>query len=343
MRTVVLASFVLAVSACSAAPVQPASEAPQAAASAPQASPQPRQQPLDERSVVRDELDRTVFEWSAQGALAIVIEADTGRVVVAAGRAAGADAPELVEAPLVTGSTLKPLTVAAALEAGTLTPDTPIDCATRSYPNGKLYDSGSNGVLTVRDSLAVSSNVGASRMLDTLGLARLQATYAKFHVFDASGTLPSIPDEKSLLAGAFAGGEVAPVSPLLLAAAYTVFYNDGVYHAPTKNGPAAPAERVVRSDTAATMKALLAYIVESPIGTGGPARVEGHKVAGKTGTAELEGGGYYASFVGAVVDVERPRVVLVGVLKPKEGGNGKTAAAPLFSRIAGRLLELSLP
>ncbi len=334
MRIAALATVAALATACSAAPAPSASTAP----AAPPVATSPTTPSIDERAIVRDELDRTLAEWSAEGALAILIEADTGRVVVAEGRAPGADAPELVEKPLVTGSTLKPLTVAAALEAGTVTPDTPIDCAARRYPEGYLHDSRSNGVLPVREALAVSSNVGASRILDSLGLARLQASFAKFHVFDPPGSIPTLPDEKGLRAGAFAGGEVAATSPLRLAAAYTVFYNDGVYHAPTLAEPAAPAERVLRPDTAATMKDLLAFIVESPIGTGGPAQVAGHKVAGKTGTAELSGGGYYASFVGAVTDVARPRVLLVGVLKPKDEGNGKTVAAPLFSRIATRLL-----
>lgn len=312
---------------CSSAPLPPP-EAPPAATTA--AAPR-------FASVLQAELDRAASEYAAAGALAVVLDARTGRVIASLGRAAGADAPALVGAARITGSTLKPLTWAAALEAGVLGPDTPLDCAPRSYPAGTLHDSRTNGTLSARDALAVSSNVAASRVLDLLGLTRLQATFERLHVFDAPGAVPPLPDETGLQAAMYAGGELGAATPLHLAAAYAALFDDGVYHAPTPDG-SAPGVRALRPETASAARELLLHTITSAEGTGGLAALPGHRVEGKTGTADLGDGTTYASFVGAVVDVEPRWVVLVGLVAPREGATGKTAAAPLFARIAGHLV-----
>jgi cell division protein FtsI/penicillin-binding protein 2 len=82
---------------------------------------------------------------------------------------------------------------------------------------------------------------------------------------------------------------------------------------------------------------MLENAVSSAPGTGRNARVQGLRVAGKTGTADLGDGHTYASFVGTVLDRQPRRVVLVGLEAPQNDGNGATAAAPVFARIARRL------
>jgi cell division protein FtsI (penicillin-binding protein 3) len=76
-------------------------------------------------------------------------------------------------------------------------------------------------------------------------------------------------------------------------------------------------------------------------GTGKLARVPGLRVAGKTGTAEFRDGDAgertYASFVGTVLDREPRFVALVGLVGPREGGTGPSAAAPTFARIVAAL------
>lgn len=289
-------------------------------------------------SIVREELDRAVAEWAPSAAVAVVVDARTGRVLVTAGREGGRDAPTLaVTGAWITGSTLKTLTFAAALDEETITPETRVDCASRRYGDALLTDGSPNGVLSVRDALAVSSNVGASRVYDTLGLERLRAAYLRMHLFDAPGVLPAVSDPHGIEAAALAAGEGAPAAPVRVAAAYAAIFAGGVYHAPTFDGPLAPGERVLKETTARTVRELLVHVVEGGVGLAKTARVPGHRVAGKTGTADLGGDRFYASFVGAVVDREPLRVVLVGLVDPKNRGNGPTAAAPLFARIAARL------
>jgi len=98
----------------------------------------------------------------------------------------------------------------------------------------------------------------------------------------------------------------------------------------------------MKPETARAVLDMLDEVVNSDRGTGKRARIDGARVAGKTGTAawDLPGGGegHYASFVG-IVPEEGPRfVILVGVEQPKDDGSGGDVAAPAFARIAARAL-----
>ena len=130
-------------------------------------------------------------------------------------------------------------------------------------------------------------------------------------------------------------------TPLQIAAAYAALANDGVYHASTVGGPAAPAERLVSSSTAQLIMMMLQTVVDDEAGTGKLARIEGAHVAGKTGTAGWtapDGSAHlYASFVG-VADVRGRRIVaLVGVETLRDDVYGGGTAAPAFARLVARL------
>jgi cell division protein FtsI/penicillin-binding protein 2 len=91
------------------------------------------------------------------------------------------------------------------------------------------------------------------------------------------------------------------------------------------------------ADTARTVLTMLDRVVNDADGTGQAARIDGIRVAGKTGTAQSGGGRYYASFVG-IVPADAPRfVVLVGV-DGVTGAGGKVAA-PVFAKIASRAVH----
>ncbi|MFO0746193.1 MAG: penicillin-binding transpeptidase domain-containing protein [Myxococcota bacterium] len=290
------------------------------------------------RKLARDELDRLGRDWHPSAAVIVVLDPRDGRIIASEGRLGAADAPTLASDHLwITGSTLKSLTLAAAIDAGVVTPDSVVDCAPRAYPEGQLTDWKTLGKLTLRDALAQSSNVGASRVLDALGLARLTAAYARLHVFDAPGAIPAVGDEHGIAAASLAAGELASTSPLRLAAAYATLFDGGRYHAPTADGHGA-TEVALAPATAAALLPLLENVVAGDLGTGHRAQIQGHRVAGKTGTAALASGLTYASFVGMVLDADPPRVILVGVeLAPKDDATGGAVAAPAFARLAARL------
>ena len=322
----------------------------------PSSTPQPSAAPgqdhapastLDPRvqTIAREELDRAVGEWAPAAAVVVVLDATTGAVLAMEGRDRGRDAPSLAaERAYVTGSTLKTMTIAAAVDARTIDIDAWVDCAPRRYGDAQLSDATEFGSLPLTDALAVSSNVAPSRVLDTLGLERLLATLRALHIGDPPGTIPPIADASGIEAAMLAAGEWAKATPLQVAAAYATLLNGGVYMEPTFTKRAQQGVRVFREETARAMRGMLEDVMESNLGTGRLARIEDVRVAGKTGTADLEDGRSYASFVGTIVGWKPPFVVLVGLEAPRDGdggtGTGPSAAAPVFARIARRLVGM---
>ena len=278
-------------------------------------------------AVAEAELDHAIAAHHASGALAIVLDAKTGTPLVIATRGA-ADA----HAPRVPGSTMKPFTIAAALDAGVVDVTAHVDCenGARSYGDQRLTDASPHGVLDLGGVIAVSSNICTAKIAEPLG-DRLGEALRRYHF-----AAPAHVDTRSLDGASIAGGEGVRVSPLDVAAGYTAFADGGAYHAPDGSSGDA-GERVMSEPTSRAVLAMLARVVDGADGTGHAARIDGVRVAGKTGTAETGvAGRYYASFVG-IVPADAPRfVVLVGV----DGvtGAGGEVAATVFARIASRAL-----
>ncbi len=274
------------------------------------------------QSAAEEELDHAMAAHHASGAIAIVLDAKTGAVLAAATRGDG-DA----RAARSPGSTMKPFTFAAALEAGIVDAAARIDCenGTRKYGDRTLTDASPHGTLDLGGILAVSANVCTAKLAEPLG-DRLAASLRRYHF-----AAPAHIDTRSIEGAWITLGEGIPASALEVAAGYTAFADGGIYHAPDGN-----SERVMPPDTARTVLAMLDRVVDDADGTGHAARIEGVRVAGKTGTTQSRGGRYYASFVG-IVPADAPRfVVLVGV-DGVTGAGGKVAA-PVFARIASRAL-----
>lgn len=308
------------------------------------------------QAIVDEEMKRLDDEWHPVARTAVVLDPKSGQVLAIVD-------PATAARPRGTGSTIKPLVIAAALEEGAVSAGDVFPCGTRSYPQGELHDASPNGDLDVAQILVVSSNVGASRIFDKLGGAPLLKWMGKFHLGEPSGielrdargsALPSSIQDGSFQGAALAGGHTSVASPLHMAAAYAAFANQGVYNRPAlarrvvgpdgyPNRDHRPSnERLLRPATAGSVMAMLERAVNDEKATGKAARVEGVRVAGKTGTHDepAEGGKpqYYASFIGAA-PAEAPRfVVLVGAVVPGESGTGGRVAAPVFARIVARAL-----
>lgn len=329
MRTLVLAVLLLG---CTS-PSKPVPSPPTEARAVPALDPR-----IDR--IAREELDAAVAKWKPSAAVAIALEAKTGAILAVQGRdGTRDDASVATSRTFVTGSTLKTILIAAALEEKTITPETKVDCATRMYGTAELHDASPHGTLSIAEALAVSSNVGASRVYDTLGLDRLNAWLHRFHLDDPPAILPKIADEKGIDAAALAAGELAETTPMQMAAAYAAIVNGGSYVAPTTSRGTVAETRVLSEATVASVMQMLEGVVTSEIGTGKLARIDGHRVAGKTGTGEHHGK-YYGSFVGTVLDAKTPFVVLVGFELPQSSGySGGSVAAPTFAKIAKRIVE----
>jgi len=280
------------------------------------------------QAIAEDEARRVHSEWGAERVVILVLDPRTGALL-----ASSDDVPEQL---IVPASTLKPLAVALALDAALITPEQRFDCGngTRSYGSLVLRDGGAYGSLDAAEILAVSSNIGASRIFDVLGGARLGDGLRRFRV----GAPPDIPTG-TLKGAIIALGQATTTTPFALASAYGVFANDGLLAAAGRE-----PERVLKASTARTVRAMLEGAVTAERATGKAANVAGTRVGGKTGTSDAEccaqGGGAFSSFVG-IVPIDAPRwVIYVGVGKPNKEGSGGTIAAPAFSRIATRALSL---
>jgi cell division protein FtsI (penicillin-binding protein 3) len=245
--------------------------------------------------------------------------------------------------------------LSGALDDGAVTATDTFDAEHGSftYQGQTMHDaSTNNGVMSLSELLAVSSNVGITKVFDRMAPHRMEHWLRAFHLGQApsidgasAGALPAQVGARSYAGAVTAIGETAMASPLQMAAVYATIANGGAYVAPTtspRSGPA-PREQIMKPETARTMTTLLEAAVNSEHATGKKARVDGVTVAGKTGTAswDLPGGGEgrYASFVGFVPSNAPRFVIIVGVEQPRNEGSGGEVAAPVFARVASRSLS----
>jgi len=260
------------------------------------------------------------------------------------------------------GSTLKPFTVAVAIETGTVTPDTVIQTAPGQLVIGKatIHDAHPMGALTVTQVIQKSSNIGAAKIALALPSETL---WKMFHQVgfgappqsgfpgEASGRLRPHASWRPIEQATMAYGHGISLSLLQLARAYLMFASDGEIKSVTLVKRDAPGEstRVITSGTALQVRRMLEMAVQ-PGGTAPLAQVAGYRVAGKTGTArKLEGGNYstnkyVASFIGFAPASEPRLIVAVMIDEPRAGRYyGGTVAAPVFSNVmAGTLRRLGI-
>lgn len=261
------------------------------------------------------------------------------------------------------GSTMKAMTMVAALESGRYTPATTIDTAP-GWINvgGKVYEDPSNyKTINLTRILQKSSQVGTTKIALELGHEPIRDVLSRFGIGEPLGTgfpgenagrLPArerwhVSEQVSL---AFGYGFTA--SPLQLAAAYATFANQGVRLPVSmlKLEQAPEGQRVVDAAIADSVLAML-HAVTLDDGTATRARVPGHQVGGKTGTVHKVGAqGYardrYVALFAGIAPVENPRIVSVVVINEPKGEDygGGAAAAPVFSAIAdGALRLLNVP
>jgi beta-lactamase regulating signal transducer with metallopeptidase domain len=345
---VVAAASSTALALACTAPTEAARKAP-ASASTPPALAAADSSSIDPsiQSIADEELDRTLRDWAAPAGVVVVLDPSTGHVLADSGRDRGARADVARLHAYVPGSTMKIVVLAAALDAGVVSPTDTIDCENGKfrYAGDTIVEgNGPHGVLPLSQALAVSSNIAAAKLFDRVGGDRLGRELRALHFGTAPGSVPDRIDDHSMAGALAALGEGVTATPLQVAAAYAAIANGGSYVEPTFSAHTGAVRRepVMKPETAHAVMGMLDEVVNSQTGTGTSARVDGARVAGKTGTSDWDlpdgSEGRYASFVG-IVPEEAPRlVILVGVEQPKNDGYGGNVAAPAFARIATRAL-----
>lgn len=267
------------------------------------------------------------------------------------------------------GSTFKIVLAAAALEAGAVDEDDVFTSNGTFLAPGRHVIREARGKVYARQTLADivrhSSNVGAAMVATRLGKARFHEAIRRFGFGaptgidlpgEAAGLVP--PPEEWLGPGlqTIGFGQGISVTPLQLLVAGAALANEGLLVRPHVLRAVRDAEGralvvttptpVGRAVSPAAARAVLAMMEESVLrGTGTQARLDGYRVAGKTGTAQKPSpaGGYrtdvhLASFFG-VVPVVRPRLAILVMLdEPRGDYFGGLVAAPVFRSIAAQSL-----
>ena len=325
------------------------------------------------QGALEDELRRGMKLVQAQGGAGIVLDVDTGEVLALASlpefdpnkidaRGQKLMFNRVTNQVYELGSTFKPLSVAAAIDAGVVRNlGRRWDASPVKVGRFSIKDSHSMGAhLNVVEALIHSSNTVTARVADELGPERMRRTMIDLGMNErpyielpAKG-FPIWPGEKwpRLRSMTVGYGHGIAVTPLHLASAYAAMVNGGIWRPATlrKLGPgeAPKGRRVFKASTSSRMRQLLRAI--AVYGTGKNADAPGYRVGGKTGSAEKPGGsaGYrktaLVSTFAAAFPMDRPRYVVIAMLDEPRGtlasSYQRTAAwnaAPIVKRLVPRI------
>ena len=249
------------------------------------------------------------------------------------------------------GSVLKPIVLSKALDNGLFSPDEVIEIPRRLNLNDKIIIDSKNHVeLTPKEIIAVSSQVGASKIALELGYKDLKKNYYDFGFtkpisinfpsssFGYMSTKEKVLDKELASLGY---GYGIKISPFQIASAYSVFANNGVIKdfQMFKNQEVT-SQKIISSESASHILDALRMAVEN--GTGKTANIKGFSVGGKTGTAHQTRTGsgyaedlYIASFVGITPISDQSLTIFVSIESPGLNSyTGGSVAAPVFAKIA---------
>jgi len=318
------------------------------------------------------ELHAAMLKHQARAASAIVLDIKSGEVLAMvnepgfnpnnrANRVSNLFRNRAVTDVFEPGSTVKPFTVAAALESGKFNAHSLIDTGPGQLTVGRntIRDVHNYGLISVAQVIEKSSNIGAARLALALSGSPVRDLFVRagFGVSTGSGLPGEVngrinpPSRVPIDIATLAYGYGVSVTPLQLARAYAALANNGVRLPTTlvKRDDLPDGERVMSARTALAVRDMLEQAVGRD-GTGSAAQVGFYRVGGKTGTAHKLVNGeyaerrYIASFAGFAPASDPRLVMVVTVDEPAPGAHfGGQVAAPVFGRVmsgAMRLLDI---
>ena len=330
------------------------------------------------QSVLEEELQKGISDFDASSGVGIIMNPNTGEILALANIndydpnnywdfSDDARRNRSITDTYEPGSTFKSFTMATLLDQNLCKETETINVENGRYrfKNANISDTHSFENLTVRGIIEQSSNVGISKLSQRID-DELFYKYLRGFGFgnytainlpgEVKGTLKK-PNEWSGITKAFMSfGYEISVTPIQLATAYSAIVNGGILYKPlivkkitnengevVVNNESKEVRRVISEKTSERMKSLLKGVVDN--GTGKLAQLDNVSVGGKTGTSQrlVEGKytrNYNSSFVG-FFPVENPQVVCLILLNsPNVGKYGGLVAAPIFKKVATRLIEL---
>jgi cell division protein FtsI (penicillin-binding protein 3) len=292
-----------------------------------------------------------VKEHKAKAGSVVVLDAQTGEILALANypsyspsRRVNLSGEQLRNRALTDsfepGSTMKPFTVALALEQGLVKPETMIQTAPGriNITGSTISDVHTYGMLSVNEVIQKSSNVGTVKM--AMQLEPFPGV--------VSGRLRPYKSWRPVEQATMSYGYGVSGSLFQMARAYTVFARDGEIVPATmmKAEQKVQGTRVISAANATAMRKML-QMAAGPGGTGQKAQTIGYSVGGKSGTArKQEGKGYaskkYRGFFVGIAPVEQPRIVVAVMIDEPSNGvyYGGAVAAPVFSQTVQQTLRL---
>ena len=322
------------------------------------------------QAAMESELAAAIAKYNAIGGTGIVLDVHTGELLALASlptfnpNAVGKSDPSAMfnratMGDYELGSTFKPITVAAAIEAGVITSMAQRYDASAPLAIGRFHikdDEPQNRSLDIPETLVYSSNIVAARIADQMGPQRMSQAFRNLG-FDKP--VPIELDQKvrplwprnwgrtETMTSGFGHG--LAVTPLHLAMAYAALVNGGIWRPATllRTDHPVAGRRVFSEATSYKIRQLLRLVVM--LGTGKKAEVPGYRVGGKTGTAEKSIIGGYSkkmnvSTFAAAFPIDEPRYVVVAMLDAPHGTAdtfGFTTAgfvsAPIVSGVISRI------
>jgi cell division protein FtsI (penicillin-binding protein 3) len=313
---------------------------------------------------LQNALEETVRENGAKSAVGLVMRVEDGAIVALANTPgydnndfdqtpAEAQRDRVLTDPYEPGSTFKAFTVSSALEEGAITPSSTfvvpdyIAVADRVIHDSLPHET---KIMTPKDVLEQSSNVGAIKIAESLGGSKLYDYIKRFGFGEPTGvdlsgedpgSVPAYADWSGSTIGNIPEGQGLTVTPLQLASGYATIANGGRRVTPyvrQSDAPTKPGPRVISEQTSAIVRGMLQGVVDE--GSGHFAQIAGYTVAGKTGTSQkvdpetgTYGGGYIASFIGFAPASDPKYVTLIALDDPQTTYWGETTAAPAFRKV----------
>jgi cell division protein FtsI (penicillin-binding protein 3) len=316
------------------------------------------------------QLKEAVEKFKAKAGAAVVIDVHTGEVLALANYPSydPNDRSKLTGAQLRNrvmtdtfepGSTLKPFTVALALDTNRVKPTTMIDTGPGRYTiaDRTISDTSAHGVISVAEIIQHSSNIGTSKIALGMPAEEMWGMFTKAGFGQqpkfgfpgaVAGRVRPYKSWRPIEQATMSYGNGISVSLIQLARAYLMFARDGdiIPLSFQKLDKTPVGTQVIKAKTAREMRAMLETVV-SPEGTAPQAQIAGYRVGGKTGTAYKVENGKYAmprkyvgTFVG-MVPMSAPRfIIAVMIDEPTTIQHfGGQVAAPTFAAVASNALR----
>jgi cell division protein FtsI/penicillin-binding protein 2 len=331
---------------------------------------------------LEDSIKKVQDKWSSNGTGGIVIDPVSGKVYAMAwyptfdlNDTKAVTNVDIFSNPLIQnvyemGSIVKPLTVAAGLDAGVITPDTKYnDKGSATYDKKTIYnyDKAARGVINIQTALGKSLNVGMAHIVELLGRDKFTEYFKKFEIgdetmidlpYEAKPLVKNFFESKRMIEPATASfGQGIAFTPIGITRALSTLANGGYLVTPyvvdkinykvgvSKNVEPVKGEQVIKPETSETITRMLVNVVDNSL-LNGKIKHEHYAIAAKTGTAQMADprGGYYSdrylhSFFGYFPAYNPRFLVFLFTVYPKGVDYASNTLTEPFSNITDFLIS----